>query len=124
MPSTSRNLVRKADLVLAFQSINQELRAWLGEWMTRDNAAGRDKTRLEVLDSLFDESLTSIETGIGDLDCLQPIEIFYESARDYEQSIVWLVRLWEYLQLKFDQRLTKDDSAKALLAADKVLWSC
>ena len=124
MSSQTRNNARKLELLSAFGSVDSAIRVWLRDWKKRDGVLNRHQTRLDVLNSLFEESLDLIGKGVKDLDVSKEIEEFYGTSRDYEQAIIWLRRLWDYFGIKLDQRLGVPDVADLLRAADEVVWSC
>lgn len=108
MSSTSRNQIRKLELASAVEAVSAALATWLDDWAARDKELARHKTRLDALRSLFEESLKTIGDGVDALDPSRPLEEFYENARDYDQAILWLRRLWDYSRAKLDQRLGQE----------------
>jgi hypothetical protein len=52
------------------------------------------------------------------------VEEVYDQCRNYDQSVIWVNRLWSFFRDKFDQRDEPQRIGPLLKAADEVIWSC
>lgn len=86
---------------------------------------GRHKTQLETVRSLTAGALGEIRAALDAVDLTADESAVYAGCRALDQSIVWLQRLWTYIQARFDQRDDPDPRVgQVLRAADEVIWSC
>jgi len=80
-------------------------------------------TQLNVLEAVLTAALGRIEAALDGVPLDSSSGTFYSACRVFDRRIMWVHRVWEYFQDKFDQR---DDPllGPTLAAADEVVWSC
>ena len=83
------------------------------------------KTQFESIKSVLEVAIGELKTHLDDLKLAQlELEDVYDACRDFDEAIIWLQRLWDYLKDKFGQRHSNADVSQLLKAADEVVWSC
>ena len=84
---------------------------------------GQFDTQLNAVTSEVDAAIAAVQKSLGlDLATLTPAQVYATLAR-IDRQIVWIRRAWDFFRAKFDQR-DSESLARALAAADEVLWSC
>jgi hypothetical protein len=105
-----------------------ELIRLLGEhsaWKERRRhavGAERYKTQLNAIDMLVEGGGGQLGQALGSMDLSLSEGAIYESCRTFDLRVLWLRRVWQFFQEKFDQR--DGELADTLRAADEIVWSC
>lgn len=116
------------------------LREAIVTWLQRRRAAdcledgtylGRHKTQLETIESVLLGAIDSIRAklknfGMTKLSLVSLADFtgdLYSECRQYDETNLWLRRIWEYYRERFDQRDT-EPVGSLLRAADEIIWSC
>jgi hypothetical protein len=115
----------KTQLELVSSDITRELEEFIDQ-----DILGLHRTKLEAVKKVLDVAVEELNTNLGKVESgLQNLRVeeVYDLCREYDQAIVWLQRLWEYLKEKFGQRDESggnEELAQLVKSADEVVWSC
>lgn len=109
-------------LELVSTNLNKELK----EIVDLDKL-GLHKTQLGLIKTVFEVATQELQTHLGEIKpTAVDLEDIYDNCRDFDEAIIWMQRLWDYLKEKLQQRneqLNKE-LANLLKSADEVVWSC
>jgi len=124
--------VRLEETKRELESATKAVKEWLDR-RDKSDAIGRHKTQLGAVRSVLMGAAGELQSNLKDVDPTRlSVAEVYDQCREYDQAVVWLRRLWEYLREKFDQRDERQggtdekskDVARLLRSADEVVWSC
>jgi hypothetical protein len=110
-------------LQLTCEAIEREVQEFID-----NDVLGLHRTQLQRVQSVLQAAGKALRSNLNVL--LQEshdVQQVYALCREYDEAIVWLQKLWNYLKEKFGQRREIDgnsDLPDLLKAADEVVWSC
>src|SRR5437763_2943420 len=119
--------VRQEQSKHELELVSQAIQDRLTEFINND-VSGLHRTQLMGVQSVLTVAAKELDEHLDQMEVSTlEVEEVYDLCREYDEAIVWLQRLWEYLKEKFDQRYGSDDHAELaglLKSADEVVWSC
>lgn len=118
--SNVRREQTRQQLELVSSSISDEVATFI-----KRDALGLHKTQFESVKEVLEVAAKELATHLKEIP-VEDLDIadVYDECRNYDEAIIWLQRLWDYLKQKFDQRHKEEEVSKTLKAADEVIWSC
>ena len=110
----------KQQLELVSETIIKELDA-----LVASDEFGLHKTQFESIKTILEIAIGELKTHVDEIKVAElDLEDVYDACRDFDEAIIWLQRLWGYLNEKFGQRQGTSEVSRLLKAADEVVWSC
>jgi hypothetical protein len=126
MKATLMSQVRWEQTEEELHRIKQQVTAWLAHRRQRD-PQGYHQTQLATIESVLLGALKRLTEKLNEVQAALPqleVEAVYDQCRDFDQSILWVNRLWSFFRDKFDQRDEPQYAGPLLKAADEMIWSC
>lgn len=106
-----------------FADIEQKTSGWYARRCGAENYS-EHKTQIEAVRELITTSICQLKIIFNkEISSLENIGEYYTVCKNTEMVILWLKRIFEFFQQKFDQR-DDEETGKLLEAADEVVWSC
>lgn len=127
MNSEFTSIIRREQTRHQLELVSKNIADELQVLITLDQL-GLHKTQLESVKAILDIAARELAMHLSDIATDQlSLEEVYDACREYDQAIIWLQRLWNYLKEKFSQHHelgNTRDVSRLLKAADEVVWSC
>ncbi len=123
------NQIRIEQTQLELDRLTESFKTWFRRRHAEDrNEAdeyiGQYKTQLEAIEKVLQDAVIALHGRLVALNPQREPGEIYDQCRDTDEAIIWVRRVWEYFQEKFDQRDDAQRLGPLLKAADEVVWSC
>jgi hypothetical protein len=108
------------------EEVSQGLSSWLKD-RTDEDKKHQYLTQLGTLEQVLGEGIRRLETALNNLEEARGLALgsVYGRCRQIDKGLSLVRRVWGYYRSKFDQRDTRDETVRGVLAAaDEIVWSC